>query len=168
METVANNSLITKEDSKKYSLFFSGLDYACTAITSFILYWLFSKFTSDSFYFESTSCKRLLTTSQKMESFYYYLFFTYLILLVLNYISIYNKEIYKITEISKLFVLIFSFFLGLFYLLKLTKDINLGEPCGELRLLALIVAVIGWLGIAMFSCLLCSTMISMIGKKDEL
>lgn len=166
MENNYDSSLLSKEETNKFSFFISGLDYTCTAVTSFVLYWLFGKFTNDSNYYNGSACSKLLMTSQNLEQFYLYLFLTYLILFALNVLSFFNDSLKYLTQYTRIIVLLTTFFFGLFFLFKLTIDINLGEPCGELRCLALIVAVIGWIGICLFSCLLCITLLSIISKKD--
>ena len=152
-------------DSKKHSIIYSGLDYAFTSITALIFYLLFSEFTSDSSYYNGISCKDLLSTSEKLESFYYYLFIIYLIMLAINILSSLHRAIEQFAEIARLIVLIFSLLIGLIYLFKITIDINFGETCGQLRLLALVVAIIGWISITLFCCIACVTLTILMNNK---
>ncbi len=167
MEIECTQSLLTGEDTKKYSFFFTGLDYFCSAVTSFIFYWLFSTFTSDPLYFESLQCKNLYNFSVGIVYFYYYLFLSYILLFVLSFISLCCKKIEFITDIFRNLILIVSFFAGLFFLLEITNALLQKEPCGDLKILAIIVAIIGWGGVILFVIVLVCSLMKMMCRRND-
>lgn len=117
-------------------------------LISYLLYYLFSTFTTDIFYYESTECIILLKHSQSIANlYYYYAFITgFCFLTCLIGCDMSGLK----TLLQTMVTLIIAV-----YLIIVTGDLLKGEPCGELRTLAIIWTVYEWITITCICCACC-------------
>ncbi len=122
---------------------------------NYLLYSLFSQYTSDIFYYESLDCVILLKHSQSLANLYYY----YAIIGgVCFFTCLFGCDFSGLKTLLQAMVNLIIFV----YLFIVTGDLIKGESCGDLRTLVMIWAVYEWVCISCI-CLACCCMICALG-----
>jgi hypothetical protein len=120
------------------------------AVVYLIFYWIFSTFTSSSYYYESPLCVDLLRHSQTVSTLYYYMALLFIAFLIIQ--CIYDTDLVQSAKGIIQLTAIIMFFI---YCVLITIDLTKGEPCGDLYTLDLVWVILNWVGCGCICCVVC-------------
>jgi len=117
-------------------------------VFSLLLYYLFSTFTSNIFYYQSSECIVLRKHCESLSNLYYYYSFFAGFFFITCLIRI------DLSGLKFLIQFMVTIIIAV-YLVLVTNDLFRGEPCGDLYNLSLVWAIYIWIEITCLFCMCC-------------
>jgi hypothetical protein len=151
MEDYSNqerNALLTNQRKSPFSASNTWYSNLASAIFSLLLYYLFSTFTSNIYYFQSSECIFLRRHCESLANLYYYYSFIAAFFFLTCLVKI------DLSGLKFLLQFIVTIIVAV-YLVLITNDLFKGEPCGDLYNLCLVWAIYIWVEITCLICMGC-------------